>query len=75
MMIRRPRFTVRRLMIVVALAGLMLGGLATLHRRREHALAMADRHDDQTTAAIADNFVKPDVKRFNRLNYYQITMG
>ena len=40
----RPRLTVRRLMIAVALAGLVMGGLAALNRRRGYALAMAAHH-------------------------------
>ena len=39
MTIPRPRLTVRRLMIVVALTGLVLGRFDLMHRRREYALS------------------------------------
>ena len=41
MRLPRPRLTVRRLMIVVALAGLVMAGLNLMARRREYALARA----------------------------------
>ena len=45
MMTRRPRLTVRRLMIAVALAGLMTGGAVSLQRRAEFAHARAEHHE------------------------------
>jgi hypothetical protein len=44
MKLSRPRFTVRRLMVVVALAALLLGVIAGVENRRRSFLSLVDAH-------------------------------
>jgi hypothetical protein len=48
MKFHRPRFTVRRLMLVVAIIGLMIAGLE-LKRRRESYLDVRNKHELQVS--------------------------
>ena len=47
MRLPRPRLTARRLMILVAVVGLVLGGLALVRRRRAYALTMVARYQEK----------------------------
>jgi hypothetical protein len=49
---KRPRFTVRRLMVAVAVAGLLIAGWIEGERRRVRFLAIADDHSWGADSAI-----------------------
>ena len=71
MKIPRPRLTVRRLMIVVALAGMGLGGAATLRRRAEFARARASHHSTATFEGIGGSTSAADFERaIKRVKYH-----
>ena len=48
----RPRITVRRLLVLIALVGIGLGGSDWVRRRRAHAEAMAEHHSSLFFAAM-----------------------
>src|SRR4051794_8215587 len=60
MKLPRPRFTVRRLMVAVAIVGLMLGLVILLHRRSSDYF-LAARSEDAAIMVLADTLaVRPN---------------
>ena len=69
MTIPRPRLTVRRLMIAVALVGLMMGGLALLYRRREFALLKSGQFHQQASAHSRHKYIRTGQGRAVRRSF------
>lgn len=72
MQLTRPRFTVRRLMIAVAVIAILLGVGAGLQRRREKFRAIADSHRDEWNGFYSGSL--DDIWRQSARNQYHRTM-
>ena len=71
MKIPRPRLTIRRLMILVALAGLIAAGAATLRRRAQFAREQAASHGAKFRKVLDACKNPEDIQRAGvRINYY-----
>jgi len=66
--------TTRRWMIAVAMLGLALGGVESLRRRRDFALAMASRHHDGFDNVMFSPRAIMDFRPFAKYADYHLEM-